>query len=113
MSLITLPSPGDLAALPVNQLPAVIAALASLQATAAMQLMQSAPPHPRATPAVDSPALDTKAAARLLGISPTALRRLVASGEVPTMRFGRRLCFRRETLDALRAARERVAGVGR
>lgn len=51
--------------------------------------------------------MNTRAAAALLGISPTTLRRLMTRGEVPVVRFGRRVVFRRETLERLRAERER------
>lgn len=63
------------------------------------------PTVPAATTVV--PTLNTRAAAGLLGISPTGLRRLVAAGEVPVVRLGRRVLYRRETLERLRAERER------
>jgi excisionase family DNA binding protein len=69
----------------------------------------SAPTEPSST-ARGGPMLNTPEAARLLGISATALRRLVAAGEVPVCRFGRRVLYRRETLDRLRVDRERQGG---
>jgi len=66
-------------------------------------------PVPPADPVVP-PTLNTRAAARVLGISPTGLRRLVAAGEVPVVRFGRRITFRQETLERIRAEREHGQG---
>jgi len=54
--------------------------------------------------------LTTKAAAAWLGISPTALRRLEADGQLPAVRLGRRVVFRHDTLDRFRADRERLRG---
>ena len=71
----------------------------------------SAPPIVRPHPAESMPEhLTTKAAAAWLGISPTALRRLEAEGQLPAVRIGRRVVFRRDTLDRFRAGRERVRG---
>lgn len=68
------------------------------------------PPLATPTDPTISPTLNTRDAAHLLGISPTALRRLVAAGEVPVLRLGRRVLFRRETLEHLRVDRERNGG---
>ena len=68
------------------------------------------------TPAVSAPAdqamliLDVQAAARFLAISPTKLRRLVADGAVPSVRVGRRLLFRRATLNRFATDREGFGG---
>jgi len=68
-------------------------------------------PPPAAAPATPPPEhLTTKGAAAWLGISPTALRRLEAAGQLPAVRIGRRVIFRRDTLDRFRADRERARG---
>lgn len=71
----------------------------------------SAEPIARPRPAEPTPEhFTTKAAAAWLGISPTALRRLEADGQLPAVRIGRRVVFRRDTLDRFRADRERLRG---
>jgi excisionase family DNA binding protein len=71
----------------------------------------SAEPIAQPRPAEPTPEhLTTKAAAGWLGISPTALRRLEADGQLPAVRIGRRVVFRRDTLDRFRADRERLRG---
>jgi excisionase family DNA binding protein len=92
---------------PSERLPEAIGALETAKAVAFARL--AAPNGDTHVPLGEGPTLNVGAAAQLLGISPTALRRLVARGEVPVMRFGRRMVFRRETLDRLRAERERGA----
>ena len=61
-----------------------------------------APPEP-----TSAPTLDVRAAAKLLDISPTTLRRLVANDEIPHLRVGRRMLFRRATVERFAADRER------
>ena len=61
-------------------------------------------------PAPEPAHLTTKAAAAWLGISPTAVRRYEAAGELAAVRLGRRVLYRRETLERFRAARERARG---
>lgn len=94
----------DPAAVPVEDIPAAIGELERVKAVLWARL---ANPAPAAVPTVTPMSLDTPGAARLLGISATALRRLVAAGEVPVVRFGRRVLYRRETLERLRVERER------
>ena len=71
-------------------------------------------PSPPALPAdasVHSGQLDVERAADFLGLSPTALRRLERAGEIPSVRIGRRVLFRRESLAAFLEAREHVRPV--
>jgi excisionase family DNA binding protein len=90
--------------------PAVVTRLAAALAIAGARLpawsagsLVVSRPADLATPTT----LDVPAAARFLGISPTALRRLVAAGTIAHVRVGRRLLFRRATLDQFAADRER------
>lgn len=64
-------------------------------------------PAPAVSPA--APTLDVVTAARFLKLSPTTLRRLVAAGDIPHLRVGRRVLFRRATLERFAADRERSA----
>src|SRR5262249_7100386 len=82
-------------------------ALAPAQVVGALEALKfvawtaatSAEPIARPRPAEPTPEhLATKAAAAWLGISPTALRRLEADGQLPAVRIGRRVVFRRDTL---------------
>jgi excisionase family DNA binding protein len=90
-------------ALPPAALPAFIAQLAALQARAAARLVASpftVPANVRsdASGAAAPAQLDVMGAAEFLGVSPTALRRLERGGAVPSVRIGRRVLFRRESL---------------
>src|SRR4029453_11498615 len=76
--------------------------------TAAGRATPLGPPTESAGPTPEH--LTTKAAADWLGISPTALRRLEADGQLAAVRIGRRVVFRRDTLDRFRADRERLRG---
>jgi excisionase family DNA binding protein len=75
--------------------------------TAAARATPTGPPLEAAGPMPEH--LTTKAAADWLGISPTALRRFEADGQLAAIRIGRRVVFRRDTLDRFRADRERVS----
>ncbi len=54
--------------------------------------------------------LDVKAAAKLLGISVSTLRRLEVNGILPGIRMGRRVFFRLETLARFAADNEQLRG---
>ena len=91
--------------------PVLIIQLTALAMRAAARLAQTPPPDPGAPARTGTPEhLSTKAAAASLGISPTAVRRLEAAGELPALRIGRRVLFRRDTLERFGTERERPAG---
>jgi excisionase family DNA binding protein len=107
----SLPTPEALDAVPVDGLPALIMQLTALAMRAAVRLAQTPRPDPGAPTRAGTPEhLSTKAAAAALGISPTAVRRLEAAGELPAVRIGRRVLFRRDTLERFGAEREHAAG---
>src|SRR5690242_702465 len=54
--------------------------------------------QPEGEPSHGQPLVDVPQAARALGISRTALRRLELGGELPSVRIGRRVLFRSEVL---------------
>ncbi len=111
---LSLPTPEALDAVPVDGLPALIMQLTALVMRAAARLAQTPRPDPGAPARTATPEhLSTKAAAASLGISPTAVRRLKAAGEHPAVRIGRRVLFRRDTLERFGAERERLCGLTR
>lgn len=92
-------------------LPGFLAHLAALQGRAAARLaiervaVRRQAPHPEQQ--LGEPDLvPVGAAARVLAISITALRRLERRGEIPSVRVGRRLLFRRATLERFASERE-------
>jgi len=108
---LPLPTPEALDAVPVDALPAVIMQLTALAMRAAARLAQTPRPDPGAPTRAGTPEhLSTKAAAAALGISPTAVRRLETAGDLPAVRIGRRVLFRRDTLERFGTERERPAG---
>lgn len=108
---VPLPTPEALDAVPVDRLPALIIQLTALAMCAAARLAQMPRPDPSPLACAPQPQhLSTEAAAACLGISPTAVRRLEANGELPAVRIGRRVLFRRDTLERFGAARERLCG---
>jgi excisionase family DNA binding protein len=89
--------------LPPRALPGFIAQMAALQARAAARLCAEAtsPELPRnmdIRAIADREVVGVRDAARFLGVSPTALRRLAVQGAIPTVRIGRRVLFRHEAL---------------
>jgi len=81
---------------------------------AAARLVQTPRPAPCAPARAPLPEhLSTKDAAACLGISPSALRRLESAGELPAVRIGRRVLYRRDTLERFGAERERLCGLTR
>jgi excisionase family DNA binding protein len=108
---LPLPTPEALDAVPVDALPVVIMQFTALVTRAAARLAQTPRPDPGVPARSGTPEhLSTKAAAAALGISPTAVRRLEAAGELPAVRIGRRVLFRRDTLERFATERERPAG---
>jgi excisionase family DNA binding protein len=108
---LPLPTLEALDAVPVDRLPALIMQLAALAMRAATRLAQTPRPDSGVPECAATPDhLSTKAAAAALGISPTAVRRLEAAGELPAVRIGRRVLFRRDTLERFGTERERPAG---
>lgn len=103
-ALPSLPSVEAVDALPPAALPALVLELAALQARAAARLVHvtgtqsSAAAAAPETRVATSETLGVKAAATVLGVSATALRRLEAAGVIASVRIGRRVLFRRETL---------------
>lgn len=86
-----------------DALPAFLAQLAALQGRAAARLAAEVTTGPLDVHLVahglDGPdILGVREAARTLAISTTALRRLETAGMIPSVRVGRRVLFRRETL---------------
>ena len=86
-----------------DTLPAFLAQLAALQGRVAARLAAEVIAHPAEAHVIahglDGPdILNVRDAARSLAISTTALRRLEATGEIPSVRVGRRVLFRRDTL---------------
>lgn len=69
--MLMLPEPADVAALPCEQLPAVLVQLAALQAAVAARLAAVSPPAPPLTDCL----LDAAEAAALLGRSPSWVRK--------------------------------------
>jgi excisionase family DNA binding protein len=105
--VLVLPTSEALDAVPVYGLPALIMQLTALAMRAAARLAQTQRSDPDAPPrAAATEYLSTKAAAASLGISLTALRRLAVAGELPVVRIGRRVLFRRETLERFGTERE-------
>ena len=81
---------------------------------AAARLVQTPRPAPCAPARAPLPEhLSTKDAAACLGISPSALRSLESAGELPAVRIGRRVLYRRDTLERFGAERERLCGLTR
>jgi excisionase family DNA binding protein len=114
LSRLLLPTPEALDAVPVDGLAPLIMQLTALAMRAAARLAQATRPAPSPPARAAMPAhLSTKAAAAALGISPTAVRRLEANGELPAVRIGRRVLFRRDTLERFGAERERLCGLRR
>ena len=66
-----------------------------------------APDAPKSADPATPTILGVQAAARFLQVSPTTLRRLVTRGAIPHVPVGRRLLFRRATLEQFAADRER------
>jgi excisionase family DNA binding protein len=98
-----LPSVEAVDALPPRALPGFIAQMAALQTRAAARLCADAtsPELPRnmnMRAIADREVVGVRDAARFLGVSPTALRRLAVQGAIPMVRIGRRVLFRHETL---------------
>jgi excisionase family DNA binding protein len=111
---LSLPTPEALDAVPVDGLPALIMQLTALAMRAAARLAQTPRPDPCAPARAAMPEhLSTNAAAASLGISATAVRRLEAAGELPAVRIGRRVLYRRDTLERFGAERERLCGLTR
>jgi excisionase family DNA binding protein len=108
---LPLPTLEALDAVPMDGLPALIMQLTALAMRAAARLAQTPRPDSGAPAhSVTSEHLSMKAAAAALGISPSAVRRLEAAGELPAVRIGRRVLFRRDTLERFGAEREHPAG---
>src|SRR5262245_50561731 len=109
--VVALPTPEALDAVPVDGLPALVMQLTALVLRAAARLAETPRPDPGAPARRGTPEhLSTEAAAAALGISPSAVRRLEAAGELPAVRIGRRVLYRRDRLERFGAERERLAG---
>lgn len=94
-----------------EEIPAFIAGCAALQALAAARwAAESGAARSQTAFAEDHPRepdlVPVGEAARVLAISTTALRRLETHGEIPSVRVGRRVLFRRATLERFAADRE-------
>jgi excisionase family DNA binding protein len=83
--------------LPVPHIPDALGDVERLRTALWARLLQPGAATP-AAPAGEERLLGVAEAARLLGVSKTALRRLQAGGQHVGVRIGRRLLFRRETL---------------
>lgn len=64
--------------------------------------------RPDVVPVTEPIALGQEQAAEALGLSTRTVRALVARGELPCIRVGRRVLFRRATLDQWLRDRERL-----
>ncbi len=98
-----------LSALRDEAIPAVMGELERLKATLWARWFQR-PAAPGDAPG-DDLLVGVADAARLLGISRTAVRRLELAGTLPGVRIGRRLLFRREVLTRFAEDHERIRRV--
>ncbi len=58
------------------------------------------------------PLVPVRESARLLGVSPSMVYQLAASGKLPCVRIGNRLLFRTESLEAWIVAAEKAEAPG-
>lgn len=91
---------------PVDQIPAMLSALAALQGALAARLMEPAPPVPSVV--CEDPLLTVAEAARRLGYAKSRIYELVRQGDLIAMRDGKHIRIRAEVVGAFIAAHEGV-----
>jgi len=95
--------------LPIPRIPDALGELERLRTALWARLLHGRPAPP-SVPSDGERLLGVVAAAQLLGISKTALRRLEANGDLVSVRIGRRVLFRHESLLRFAEQRERSEG---